>query len=50
MFSTAETAWKSELSHKNRRFSLVKNYLRPSNNSRQLIFNTNALVLIVIIC
>ena len=23
-------------------FSLVRNYLRPSNNSRQLIFNINA--------
>ena len=31
-------------------FSLVGNYLRPSNNSRQLIFNINAVVLIVIIC
>ena len=31
-------------------FSLVSNYLRPSNNSRQLNFNINALVLIVIIC
>ena len=31
-------------------FSLVCNYLRPSNNSRQLIFNINAVVLIVIIC
>ena len=29
-------------------FSLVGNYLRPSNNSRQLIFNINAVVLIVI--
>ena len=26
-------------------FSLVCNYLRPSNNSRQLIFNINAVVL-----
>ena len=26
------------------------NYLRPSNNSGQLIFNINAVVLIVIIC
>ena len=25
-------------------FSLVRNYLRPSNNSRQLIFNINAVV------
>ena len=31
-------------------FSLVCNYLRPSNNSRQLIFNINDVVLIVIIC
>ena len=31
-------------------FSLVKIYLRPSNNSRQLIFNINAVVLIDIIC
>ena len=31
-------------------FSLVGNYLRPSNNSRQLIFNINAVALIVIIC
>ena len=31
-------------------FSLVGNYLRPSKNSRQLIFNINAVALIVIIC
>ena len=31
-------------------FSLVGNYLRPSNNSRQLIFNINAVVLALIIC
>ena len=31
-------------------FSLVSNYLRLSQNSRQLIFNVNAVVLIVIIC
>ena len=31
-------------------FSIVGNYLRPSNNSRQLIFNINAVVLIGIIC
>ena len=30
-------------------FSLAGNYLRPSNNSRQLIFNINAVVSIVII-
>ena len=51
MFSTAETAWKSELFFKNRCFfSLVCNYLRPFNNYRELIFNINAVVLIVIIC
>ena len=31
-------------------FSLVGNYLRPSNNSRPLNFNINAVVLIVISC
>ena len=30
--------------------SLGGNHLRPSNNSRQLIFNINAVGLIVIIC
>ena len=30
--------------------SLIGYYLRPSNNSRQLIFNINAVVLIVVIC
>ena len=30
-------------------FSLIGNYLRPSNNSRQLNFNINAVVLIVIL-
>ena len=44
-----KTAQNSELSYKNRCFSLVCNYLRPSNNSRQLIFNIHAVVLIVII-
>ena len=29
-------------------FSLVRNYLRLSNNSRQLIFNINAVVLLVL--
>ena len=51
MFSTAETAWKSELSYQiDVFFSLVGNYLRPSNNSRPLNFNINAVVLIVITC
>ena len=31
-------------------FSLVGNYLRPSNNSRALNFIINAVVLIVITC
>ena len=31
-------------------FSLVGNYLRPSNNYRQSSFNINAVVLILIIC
>ena len=31
-------------------FSLVGNNLRPSNNSRQLIFNINAVILINIFC
>ena len=31
-------------------FSLVRKYLRSSNNSRQLLFNINAVVLIDIIC
>ena len=37
LFSTAENEWKNKLSYKNRCFSHVSNYLRPSNNSRQLI-------------
>ena len=31
-------------------FSVVGNYLRPSNNYRQVSFNINAVVLILIIC
>ena len=31
-------------------FSLVGNYLRPSNNYRQSSLNINAVVLILIIC
>ena len=45
-----KTARKSELSYNNRCFSLIGNYLRPSNNSRQLTFNINAVVLIVVNC
>ena len=45
-----KTAWKHELSNTIKRcFSLVGNYVRPSRNSRELIFNTNAVVFIVII-
>ena len=42
LFSTAENCMK--------KYSLVGNYLRPSNNSRQLIFNINDVVLMLIIC
>ena len=47
-----KTARKSKLSYYNRCFSPIGNYmyLRHSNNSRQLIFNINAVVLIVVIC
>ena len=45
-----KAAWDSELSNKTDVFSLVSNYLRSSNNSGQLIFNINAVVLIDIIC
>ena len=51
MFSTAEKMHgKVNYLIKLGDYSLVKNYLRPSNNSRQLSFNINAVVLIVIIC
>ena len=51
LFLQLKTAWKSEISYKNGCFfSLVCNYLRSSNNSRQLIFNINAVVLALIIC
>ena len=43
------SAWNSELSNKKGDFSLVRNYLRPSNNSTQFIFNINTVVLIDII-
>ena len=45
-----KTAWKSELSYKNGCFSPVGNYLPTSNISKQLIFNINAVVLIMKIC
>ena len=51
MFSTAEKLHgKVNNLMKTGDFSLVMNYLRPSNNSRHLIFNINAVVLIDIIC
>ena len=50
MYLQLKTARKSDLSYQNRCFSLIGNYLRPSNNSRQLIFNINAVVLRVIFC
>ena len=43
MFSTAEIKCTGDFPH-------IRNYLRPSNNSRHFIFNINAVVLIVIIC
>ena len=45
-----KAARNSELSNKTCDFSLVRNYLRPSNNSRQLILNINAVILMDIIC
>ena len=50
MFSTAENCKEKQIIYYNRCVSLIGNYLRPSNNSRQLIFNKNAVVLIVVIC
>ena len=46
MFSTATVNYLIKTGD----FSLVRNYLRPSNNSRQSIFNINAVFLIDIIC
>ena len=51
MFSTAENCMeKCIISTIGFFFSLVGNYLRPSNNSKPLNFNINAVVLIVIPC
>ena len=51
MFNTAENCMtKVNFLIKRVCFSLVGNYLRPSNNSRPLNFNINAVVLIVITC
>ena len=49
MFSTAESCMEVNYLIK-QVISLVMNYLRPSNNSRQLIININAVVLIDLIC
>ena len=51
MVSTAEKC-KEKVNYLIKRgvFSFIGNYLRPSNNSRQLIFNINAVVLIVLFC
>ena len=47
LFTIAENCMESELMFF---FSFIGNYLRPSNNYRQSIFNINAVVLILIIC
>ena len=45
LFTTAEKCMeKGIILFKNRCLSLVNNYLRPSRNSSQLIFNINAVV------
>ena len=50
LFKSFVKVGKSELSYQIGVFSLVGNYLRPSNNSRPFNFNINAVVLIVISC
>ena len=50
MVSTAKNCKDKRIISLKEVFSLIGNYLRPSNNSRQLIFNINAVVLIVIFC
>ena len=51
MFSTAENCKKKQIILLQKVFfSIIGNYSRPSKNSRQLIFNINAVVLIVVIC
>ena len=50
MFTIVETAWKVKYLINAGVFCLVGNYLRPSNNYRQTIFNINAVVLVLIIC
>ena len=48
LFSTAKPAWKVNYLIKQVCFYLVCIYLRPSNNSRKLTFNINAVVLALI--
>ena len=50
LFTIAETARKSELSYIIGVCFYCWYFLRPSNNYKQLIFNINAVVLILIIC
>ena len=49
LFTIAENCMEKQII-KTGVFSLVGYYLRPSNNYRRLIFNINAVVLILIIC
>ena len=49
LISTAENCMENEIIVlKTGVFSFVCNYLRPSNNSRQLIFNKNAVLALLI--
>ena len=50
MFSTAEYCMKVNYLIKTGGISIIRNYFGPSKNSRQLIFNINAVVLLVIMC
>ena len=50
LFTIAENHGKVNYLIKQACFSLVDSYLRPSNNYRQVNFNIDAVVLILIIC
>ena len=52
LFTLAENCMEGKVNYliKTGVFSLVCNYLRPSNNYRQSSFNINAVVLILIVC
>ena len=50
LFTIAELHGKVNYLIKTGVFSLVGNYLRPSNNYRQSSFNINAVVLVLISC